>query len=352
MGNTAWRNFYPFASLVVASMALTLPATAGSIFTRSNVAMTFYYDVSEGTSSSEACGSSADDPVPSGWATSSGINGGIPYCERSRGYSLEKIGTNNIVAFNSALVAADPAQWCGREVKIYNADGSEFTYSGGSLYIWDGCDACSSSDSGILDLSAPTFVALKGGTCTGNNPTGLTYEVLDNYIVNPSVGLGAGYSEGADSDDTEAGPTAVAASSSAVAVTSAARAVITSAQPVAVTSAQQAVASSELAATTDTAVRSSSRYSFSTVVQDADISPSATSDIVLVAVQNSGCTESSAADAAETSRTSTCTFGAWQCSGLELQVCNYLTVDSLGWETIETCRTTCSFIVSGSVDCE
>ncbi|KIR56766.1 hypothetical protein I315_00951 [Cryptococcus gattii Ru294] len=333
-------------------MALTLPATAGSIFTRSNVAMTFYYDVSEGTSSSEACGSSADDPVPSGWATSSGINGGIPYCERSRGYSLEKIGTNNIVAFNSALVAADPAQWCGREVKIYNADGSEFTYSGGSLYIWDGCDACSSSDSGILDLSAPTFVALKGGTCTGNNPTGLTYEVLDNYIVNPSVGLGAGYSEGADSDDTEAGPTAVAASSSAVAVTSAARAVITSAQPVAVTSAQQAVASSELAATTDTAVRSSSRYSFSTVVQDADISPSATSDIVLVAVQNSGCTESSAADAAETSRTSACTFGAWQCSGLELQVCNYLTVDSLGWETIETCRTTCSFMVSGSVDCE
>lgn len=63
------------------------------------------------------------------------------------------------VAFNSALVAADPAQWCGREVKIYNADGSEFTYSGGSLYIWDGCDACSSSDSGILDLSG--MVSLK-----------------------------------------------------------------------------------------------------------------------------------------------------------------------------------------------
>ncbi|KAE8539207.1 hypothetical protein D1P53_004300 [Cryptococcus gattii VGV] len=251
-------------------MALTLPATAGSIFTRSNVAMTFYYDVSEGTSSSEACGSSADDPVPSGWATSSGINGGVPYCERNRGYSLEKIGTNNIVAFNSALVAADPAQWCGREVKIYNADGSEFTYSGGSLYIWDGCDACSSSDSGILDLSAPTFVALKGGTCAGNNPTGLTYEVLDNYIINPSVGLGAGYSEGAGSDDTKAGSTTVAASSSPVVVTSATRAVITSAQPVVVASAQQAVTFSELAATTDTAVRSL-RYSFSTVAQDADL---------------------------------------------------------------------------------
>lgn len=172
-------------------------------------------------------------------------------------------------------------------------------------------------------------MALKGGTCAGNNPTGLTYEVLDNYIINPSAGLGAGYSGGADSDDTNAGPTAVAASSSAVAVTSASRAVTTSAQPVAVTSAQQADTSSELAATTDSAVRSL-RYSFSTVVQDADISPSATNDIVLVAVQSSGCTGSSAADAAETSRTSTCTFGAWQCSGLELQVCNYLTVDSLG----------------------
>lgn len=172
-------------------------------------------------------------------------------------------------------------------------------------------------------------MALKGGTCTGNNSTGLTYEVLDNYIINPSVGLGAGYSEGAGNDDTEAGPTAVAASSSAVAVTSASRAVITSAQSVAVISAQQAGTSSELAATTDTTVRSL-RYSFSTVVQDADISPSATSDIVLVAVQNSACTGSGAADAAETSRTSTCTFGAWQCSRLELQVCNYLTVDSLG----------------------
>lgn len=172
-------------------------------------------------------------------------------------------------------------------------------------------------------------MALKGGTCAGNNPTGLTYEVLDNYIINPSVGLGAGFSKGAGSDDTKAGSTAVAASSSPVAVTSATRAVITSAQPVAVTSAQQAVTSPELAATTDTAVRSSFRYSFSTVVQDADISPSATSDIVLVAVQSPGCTESSAVDAAETSRTSTCTFGAWQCSGLELQVCNYLTVDSL-----------------------
>lgn len=149
---------------------------------------------------------------------------------------------------------------------------------------------------------------LKGGTCIGNNPTGLTYEILDNYIINPSVGLGAGYSEGAGSDDTEAGPTAVAASSSAVAVTSASRAVITSAQPVAVTFAQQAGTFSELAATTDTAVRCL-RYSSSTVVQDADISPSATSNFVLVAAQNSACTGSSAADAAETSRTNTCTFG-------------------------------------------
>lgn len=102
--------------LFVAAMALALPATAGTIFTKSNAAMTLYafsstvnslftadqkpssyYDVSEGTSSSEACGSSADDPVQSGWATSSGINGGIPYCERSRGYSLKEIDTNNIV---------------------------------------------------------------------------------------------------------------------------------------------------------------------------------------------------------------------------------------------------------------
>ncbi|AAW45484.2 expressed protein [Cryptococcus deneoformans JEC21] len=340
--------------LFVAAMALALPATAGTIFTKSNAAMTFYYDVSEGTSSSEACGSSADDPVQSGWATSSGINGGIPYCERSRGYSLKEIDTNNIVAFNSALVAANPAKWCGREVKIYNADGGEFAYSGGSLYIWDGCDACSSSDSGILDLSAPTFVELKGGTCAGNNPTGLTYEVLDNYIVNPSVGLGSGYSEEVGSDDMGVGSTTAAASGSAVAVTSASRPVVTSAQSEVVISAQQTA--------TATAILSL-QYSYSSVVQGTDISPFSTDEIALVAVEtDANSAGSSALDAVETSAAatstgtacgdSTCAFGAWQCSGLELQICNYLTIDSLGWETIETCGATCLITNSGSVDCE
>lgn len=81
---------------------------------------------------------------------------------------------------------------------------------------------------------------LKGGTCTGNNPTGLAYEVLDNYIVNPSVGLGSGYSEEAGSDDIGAGFTTAAVYSSAEAVTSASHAVVTSAQPEVVTSSQQA----------------------------------------------------------------------------------------------------------------
>ncbi|OXG47103.1 hypothetical protein J010_05192 [Cryptococcus neoformans] len=346
--------FSPTSSLFVASMALALPATAGTIFTKSNAAMTFYYDISEGTSDSEVCGSSADDPVQYGWATSSGINGGVPYCERSRGYSLKGIGTNNIVAFNSALVAANPARWCGREVKIYKADGNEFTYSGGSLYIWDGCDACSSSDSGILDLSAPTFVELKGGTCTGNNPTGLTYEVLYNYIVNPSVGLGSGYSEEAASDDIGAGFTTAAVYSSAEAVTSASHAIVTSAQPEVVTSSQQAAT---------TAAVLSLQYSYSSVVQGTDINAFSTDDIVLAAVETDvNSARSSTSDTVETSAAatstgtvcggSTCAFGAWQCSGLELQICNYLTVNSLGWETIETCGATCLITNSGSVDCE
>ncbi|ODO08362.1 hypothetical protein L198_00087 [Cryptococcus wingfieldii CBS 7118] len=172
------------APALIALLAI-VPAQA-SIFTKKNARATFYYDTAETSKGHEACGSTTGDPVPAGWADSSGINKGIPYCEYNRVKTLDEIGTNNIVAINAATLSGDPSKYCGREVQITKDDGSKFHYSGGKLYIWDGCQACQDANSAIIDLSAPAFVELKGETCLGNNPEGLTYEVLDNYVVHPS----------------------------------------------------------------------------------------------------------------------------------------------------------------------
>ncbi|WVR06727.1 hypothetical protein IAU60_003759 [Kwoniella sp. DSM 27419] len=168
---------------VLAGAALTAPAFASTVFTKDSAMLTFYYDVGE----KAACGKHPGvDPVPAGWAK--GINSAATYCEQQRGYSLDKIGTNAIVAFDQDKVWADPAYWCGREVQVFAPDGSPVTSPDGPLYIWDSCQNCAGGGN-ILDVSAEVFVEAKGGTCDGDNPKGYSYKVLDNFVVDPSVGL-------------------------------------------------------------------------------------------------------------------------------------------------------------------
>ncbi|OCF43029.1 hypothetical protein I317_03122 [Kwoniella heveanensis CBS 569] len=164
-----------------------------------------YYDVGD----QSGCGSVATDPVPAGWAV--GINGGTPYCEQQRGFSLNQIGSNAIVAFDQDKVWADPATWCGRGVRLWKPDGTEYISPDGPLYIWDSCAACAGGGA-ILDVSGPTFVDVKGGTCGGNNPTGITYEVLDTYVVDPSVGLRPSGAGGAISSSAQQPPSPPAVS--------------------------------------------------------------------------------------------------------------------------------------------
>ncbi|WVQ79646.1 hypothetical protein IAT38_001746 [Cryptococcus sp. DSM 104549] len=355
------------AIYALASLALAGPALAGAIFQVADAKMTFYYDVSP--AGSQACGSTAGDPVVANWAVDSGINAGVPFCESARGYSLDKIGTNRIVAFNAALVASDPAKWCGREVQVYNSDGSKFDFSEGSFYIWDGCAACESTNSQILDLSAPAFAEVKGGTCGGTNPTGLSYEVLDTYVVDPSVGMGPSYtaeSGSGTSDDSmssaaasSAAPTTTKTSSSAAAVTTASTAAAEApAVPTTTQSAAQVTATSTRthrysssietvsAAVSDEAAKGDARLA-AAVVETTDAEDSETE-----ATTKSASKTASSASSTETLSASGCKYGAWQCDGLKLQVCNYLTVSSLGWETIETCTSVCEVTSSGSVDCQ
>ncbi|KAK8864723.1 hypothetical protein IAR55_001979 [Kwoniella newhampshirensis] len=387
------------ALYVLASMSLVLPSLAGSaIFTKQDATMTFYYDISEASSGHEACGATPSDPVTAGWATASGINAGVPFCERVRGYSLDKIGTDNIVAFDATAVQADPEKWCGREVQIYKADGSKFENSGGPLYIWDGCAACAGGGA-KLDLSAPTFVEIKGGTCSGTNPTGLSYEVLDNYIVEPSVGLGAGAGAAGGASATAAGaatPTAGTGStpSSEVGFTTSAGSPPILSSIGSVVSSSDETTSEQVAAAPTRTIRYSSSFGRPTSSSSSNTgmpgiaaaayvdpdsssveSPSASlkddisttsSDVEALTATDVPTTTTSMTDSASTPASTAptsvattsalygddCTFGDWQCTGLQLRVCNYQSTSELAWETIETCKSVCQVTPSGSIDCQ
>ncbi|WVN87715.1 uncharacterized protein L203_102904 [Cryptococcus depauperatus CBS 7841] len=350
-------------------MALVLPAHA-VVFSQANARMTFYYDIKQGTYPG-SCGSTPGDPVAADWAT--GINGGVPFCERARGYSLSKLGTNRIVAFNSAMVAANPAYWCGREVQIYNADGSKFQFAEGSFYIWDGCDACRDTNSMIIDASAAAFVQMKGGTCAGNNPEGLRYEVLDNYLVDPSEGLGAGAAKQTGSG-TSQGAVVTGSTPVVTSVPISTQTTLTSG-PV---NNMKAVLTSNTDTTNDGLVTTS------TTLVTVYVDPNSQSNInsqptnskdnfVNHAVQTPHTTASSSDHSGaetttvsddcdtdtsispsptDTSSGGLCKYGAWQCDGLTLQVCNYISITTLDWETIETCGSVCQITNSGSVDCQ
>ncbi|WWC88963.1 uncharacterized protein L201_003878 [Kwoniella dendrophila CBS 6074] len=193
---------------VLSSLILFAPSVVeAALFQQLNAKLTFYYDIGD----KGGCGNSPTDPVPKGWADSSGINAGVTYCEQQRGMSLNQIGTNRIVAFDQDKVWADPAQWCGREVKVYGPDGNELIMAEGPFYIWDSCQNCAGGGA-ILDVSGEAFVDANGGTCGGNNPTGYRYDVLDNYVIDPSeglggaaVGVGNGSSAGSDAAPTSTG---------------------------------------------------------------------------------------------------------------------------------------------------
>ncbi|WVQ67485.1 uncharacterized protein L199_005685 [Kwoniella botswanensis] len=149
--------FNKHASTILPSVLLFAPLLVNaSIFSQSDVKLTFYYDIGD----KGGCGKAAGDPVPAGWADSSGINAGTTYCEQQRGMSLNQIGTNQIVAFDQDKVWADPAQWCGREVKVYGPDGSELIMPDGPFYIWDSCQNCAGGGK-ILDVSGEAFVKSK-----------------------------------------------------------------------------------------------------------------------------------------------------------------------------------------------
>ena len=202
--------------------------------------------------------------------------------------------------------AAPPTMLTSPRVQIIDSTGKPLSISDGPLFIWDACAACAGAS--IIDLSggqspfislctdqlrsetylvlAMAFTDLKGGSCAGNNPEGLTIRVLDNNIME-WTGLGSGSQGGGGGEQAPPTPSSSSASSSA---------------------------------SSNNALHST----FSPVIHEVVPTPSSS--------RSPGPSRSTSPPQPSTSGSSGggCTFGAWQCDGLTLQVCNYEVVDAPG----------------------
>jgi len=354
-------------SFLLALLALSrfTPALAAEVLVEmDNVEVTVYYDLTN-----NLCGN--DDPFVDNWAELSGINGGIPYCEEwaaNNGKSLAQLGTNAIVAVNATLLKGDPETFCGKQLAIYDSDGAELQFSEGPLIIWDACVAAETSN--IVDASASVFTQIKGGTCGGTNPTGLKVQILDTNIWEPILpgGSGGGPATGSVSSES-ATPTPTptttspawtpSASSSDVKSSSSASAIPSSVSesmpgsPTASPSNQIFIASQDSATSSPTTLEPSSPSTASASIATPS-SSSATSEAQGGdgSVASVTSVTAPATPAATTSSSGNCSYGAWQCSGSEIQVCSYESIVLLDWITVGECPNKCSISSTGSVDCE
>ncbi|GFZ44955.1 hypothetical protein JCM24511_02681 [Saitozyma sp. JCM 24511] len=291
---------------------------------------TVYYDLTN-----SLCGD--NDPFPNDWAETSGINNGVPFCQGQTDKTLEELGTNRIVAVNATMMQGDPSGWCGKEVQLVDSSGNQFSFSEGSLFIWDACAAAVSSH--IVDLSAKAFTELKGGTCSGNNPTGLTINILNSNVWDANSGgssASASTSSGSGTPSTSsAAPSVSSASSSRAGSSGPSRASFsTYAQSSQTSQTSQTQSGSTIGAklaavqpssATLTASASSAVVSAATGSGDSSSSgssglPASASTVTSGAVPISSAGSGSGSDLS--SGSGGCTFGEWQCNGLQLQVCN------------------------------
>ncbi|ORX35542.1 hypothetical protein BD324DRAFT_609336 [Kockovaella imperatae] len=307
---------YTTLTLVLGSQLVA----ADVLYELDNAKGTVYYDLTN-----KLCGDlAAGDPFTPDWAETSGINNGIPFCEGQGTATLADIGSNSIVAMNGNMVTANPAEWCGKEVEIFDSNGEQIFIPDGPFFIWDACAACSSAS--IIDLSALAFTTIKGGTCAGNNPEGLTVKVLDKNIMN-WTGMG---SAGSDSDSGESAASGSASVSSSPASSAA------SVAPAPASSAAFSVAP------IDNNIYNAIPTSSAESVPSSSSSSSGPSRISYAAQPSPSAS----------SNTETCTFGLWQCNSGTLQVCNYETLEAPEWVTITECPNKCEITDSGSIDCQ
>ncbi|KAL7423544.1 hypothetical protein Q5752_001124 [Cryptotrichosporon argae] len=368
----------------------------------SGVVGTTYYDISESTDG-DPCGAGGVVGYD-GWAVSEGINGGIPECSYISGKTLDELGSAQIVAIDNRLFGGEHADvenlayWCGKEVQVFNSEGTQIVMDVGPFYLWDGCLECTQVNR--MDFSASGLTAVSGGTCGTTNAAGLTYRVIDNQIVEPesttastpystSLALTAGEYSGADATVTAvpaaasllglstttlamSGITAVAGASSAYAGEVTGAVVGSSADNTATTA--TATGSNDMA-TTATAASASATSAVGSPAETSEAGSSAASSSATLGLSDAyevkavvGSSSSAGDGAAATTSTAAissasstssassggdgCTAADYKCEGLNLYICGYGTSgsDDLSWLEASQCPTTCT-VDGTTVDC-
>ncbi|KAL7422052.1 hypothetical protein Q5752_003825 [Cryptotrichosporon argae] len=368
-----------FTSCVLLGL-LALARADDVLLTLTGVEATYYYDIDEnyGIDVCAASGAQAAD-----WAITSGINSGVTYCQDSgSAYTLDDLDTNRIVAMNHTMIAENPTLWCGKEVEVFDADGNQIVLDEGPFVLYDACAAAVTSK--IVDFSAKAFTQISGGTC-GNNPTGLTIKVLDTTVsASGNVSAdSASVTAGSDTATTAAAPTTAAATTAAPTTT--APTVSIGGQVLDVDGSSSSSSYSIRGSSAWWSATSSSTAAAAATTGPGDVDVGLDSGAFATSSDddddnnddddddddnnNNNDTDDDAHDSddeddkstatatatgtasASTATTSSCTYGAWRCSGLELQVCSYQSTTDIDWEMIEACESSCSITDSGSVDC-
>lgn len=319
---------YALSVLFTALASIATVSAANVLYSKDGLRGTVYYDVASG----DPCGQQNGGPFPADWAVTSGINDGIPFCQNLKKGSLKEINSNQVVAMDWNLLQANP-DWCGKEVKVYRADGSEVTVPDGPLVLYDACAACMSSP--IVDLSAQAFIEASPDRKCGNNPEGLRVEILDNEP------WGAGGGSAPQPSAAPAPPSkahAASASTEAPAPSSSAASQVP--EPSAVSSLVQSaqVNQGKVFKAEPTVAPTPSDKVTSTLSVPEEVPTSVQPDAVAPTSDAQGGAQ--------------CQYGKWSCDGNDLQVCNYITNDLLDWECVATCDNYCEVKDNGMVTCQ
>jgi hypothetical protein len=109
-------------------------------------------------------------------------NNGYPTCtsfDPARYRTLAQYGTNNIVAIDASVLAADRARYCGKEIVIYR---NGVRVPGGPYVVFDGCAACQGGQGIDFSLTALNNID-NGNACNDGKVPGFTWQVTTNQII-------------------------------------------------------------------------------------------------------------------------------------------------------------------------
>ena len=140
----------------------------GSLYSGSGSA-TYYYDVKT------TC-----PQHPGGYPETDGYPACASFTPGPDQQTLRQVNSNNVIAMDMNILAADRAGLCGKEVTVTHNGKVVTPPDGGSFFIWDGCAACVG---GVrLDFSVSGARQVQEDACWVGVIPGISWSVSNKQI--------------------------------------------------------------------------------------------------------------------------------------------------------------------------